>query len=120
MEEDYTIDREGLYGFDDLGGGGEHVGTPEVQQRRDLSEEDMARLPDPSVIFLNALDVDAATLQQLIKWKSFIVHPNPPSPVLNCKKTTIFIFQALFYSLEGIYRLGKSIYETVTIAFQNR
>lgn len=64
---DYAIDREGPYGFDDLGVGGEHVGTPEVQQRRDLSEEDMARLPDPSVIFLDVLDVDTAKLQQLIK-----------------------------------------------------
>lgn len=67
MEGDYGIDREGPYGFGDLGGGGEHVGIPEVQQRRDLSEEDMARLPDPSVNFLDALNVDTATLQQLIK-----------------------------------------------------
>lgn len=33
VEVNYGIDREGPYGFGDLGGGGEHVETPEVQQQ---------------------------------------------------------------------------------------
>lgn len=67
MEADYGIHWDGPYGFDDLRGASEQVEVPQVQPQRRLTEEDMARLPDPNVPFLDALDIYKATLQQLIQ-----------------------------------------------------
>lgn len=69
MEADYGIDWDGPYGFDDLRGASEQVEVPRVQLQRRLTEEDTARLPDPNVPFLDALDIYTATLQQLIQWQ---------------------------------------------------
>ncbi|XP_008304203.1 uncharacterized protein LOC103375669 [Stegastes partitus] len=67
VEADYGIDWDGPYGFDDLGGQAAQVEVPQVQLERHLTEENMARLPDPSVPFMDALDIYIATLQQLIQ-----------------------------------------------------
>ncbi|XP_065821869.1 uncharacterized protein [Labrus bergylta] len=62
VEADYGINWDGPYGYDDLGGG---VQIPEVQLQQDTTEEDMARLPDPNVPFLDAVDIYSAAVQQL-------------------------------------------------------
>lgn len=64
MEADYGVDWDGPYGYE-TGDGGEQVQVPEVQLPQDLTAEDMARLPDPSVPFLEAIDVYLSTVQQL-------------------------------------------------------
>lgn len=66
---DYGIDWDGPYGYDDLGGGGQIVEVPEVELQRDLTAEDMDRLPDPNVPFLDAPDIYMAMLQLLRNWQ---------------------------------------------------
>ncbi|RVE55409.1 hypothetical protein OJAV_G00236630 [Oryzias javanicus] len=70
VEADYGIDWEGPYGFDDLGHQAGQVEVPQVQLQRHLTEEDMARLPDPNVHFMDAIDIYKATLQQLMQPRS--------------------------------------------------
>lgn len=66
MEADYGIEWDGPYSFDDLQTARERIEAPQVQLRHHLTEEDLARSPDPDVPFLDAVNVYTATLQQLL------------------------------------------------------
>lgn len=69
VEADYGIDWDGPYGFDDLGDQAERVEVPQVRLQHPLTEENMTRLPNPNVPFMDALDIYTATRQQLIEWQ---------------------------------------------------
>ena len=67
MEADCGTGWDGPHGSDDLGGETDRVEAAQVQLEGHLSEENMARSPDPDVPFMDALDIYAAAPQQLMQ-----------------------------------------------------
>lgn len=67
MEADYGIDWDGPCAFDDLRSASDQIEVPQVQLQQHLTEEDMARLPNRNVPFLDAVNIYTATLQQLMQ-----------------------------------------------------
>ncbi|KAJ8270423.1 hypothetical protein GJAV_G00114410 [Gymnothorax javanicus] len=63
VQDDYGIDWEGPYSYQDLQG--DQIQVPEVQLPRSLTAEELARLPDPSVPLTDAVDLYVATLEEL-------------------------------------------------------